>query len=115
MTFRGRAWTADEHAESIAAYPNWLPIGPRVGSYLAATTDAGAPMQVVLDHSFRNEQPDDYMTGNGSYLRVDRPQLSSLTPSGDPPGYGIVFDGCRVPIYQGPYDGSNPAYPDLRA
>jgi hypothetical protein len=78
-----------------------------------ATID-GQPIQIKLDHSFRTESPNDYLVGNGSYLRIARPfDLTELDKPAD--GHVIVLDGCRFGIYEGPFDGSNPAYPDLRA
>jgi hypothetical protein len=112
--FRGRISNgADDRAE-LAAFPNWLPIGPRVGSYMPGATIDGQPIQIKLDHSFRTESPNDYLVGNGSYLRIARPfDLTELDKPAD--GHVIVLDGCRFGIYEGPFDGSNPAYPDLRA
>ena len=115
VTFRGRVRNNANSRETIAAYPNWLPIGPRVGSFMPAALEDGQPLMIQLDHSFRDESPDDFMKGTGSHLRVARPNLSELIESGDPQGYEIVFDGCRFGIYEGPFDGSSALYPDLRA
>jgi hypothetical protein len=109
VTFRGRVRNKANNRAEIAAFPNWLPIGPRVGSFMPGATASGQPIQIKLSHDFRTESPNDFMVGNGSHLRIQQPSdMSEIA------GDEIVFDGCRFGIYEGPFDGSNPAYPDLR-
>lgn len=118
VTFRGRAYCGltTDPPQGILAYPNHLPIGPRSGNVLPVHLSDGTPFQAKLDHSFRVEVPDDYLNGQGSYIRLFHPlNWVGLPPDqGDPIGYQIVFDGCRFPVWQGPFDGDHPPYPDLR-
>jgi hypothetical protein len=124
--FRGSVFcgSATPTSEIFAAYPNHLPIGANTSPSAvlqAHTVNHQEPVLVGLSTDFRTGSPDDYQHGNGAYLGLYRPRhFSDLVPPvpvpGEPPvrGHTIVLDGCHFPIYQGPFDGSRPPYPDLR-
>jgi len=117
--FRGavHCGVADPSSEVFAAYPNHLPIGANTSpsSVLHAHVRNGDPILVQVNTDFRTGSLDDYQHGNGAYLGLYRPtHFTDLSAEADPYGHTVVLDGCHFPIYQGPFDGSRPPYPDLR-
>jgi hypothetical protein len=109
VTFRGRArcGTPSPVSDIFASYPNHLPIGQRSnrGTVMPAHLIDGQTLLVNLSHSFRTENLDDYLRGEGSVLQIHKPDNRvGLTPSGDPRGFEIVMDGCQFGVYDGPFD-----------
>ena len=111
VTFRGQAKCASMNPLTpICAYPNHLPIGDRGGgTILRVGVNGGQPLLLKLDHSFRSENLDDYLRGEGSYLSLYRPyNWVGIEPQdiqeGGPEGLVVTFDGVQFGIREGPFD-----------